>query len=159
MTQVIAFDYVLTDSKGTELDNSKDHGPLAFFVGSQHIIPGLEKELIGLKVGDAKKVSVLAIEAYGEVRADLLITVQRTQFPEEMDIKLGDQFQINETPDAPVFKVEEIDGEDIKINGNHPLAGVDLTFDVKITHVREATDEEEAHGHAHGADGTAGHHH
>ncbi len=159
MTQVIAFNYVLTDAQGNEIDNSKDHGPLAFMVGSNHIIPGLEKELVKMNIGDKKKIDVPAAEAYGEIREDLLVTVQRSQFPENMEIKVGDQFQVNETPHAPVFKVEEIESENIKINGNHPLAGIDLTFDVEITHIREATQDEISHGHAHGADGKAGHHH
>lgn len=159
MSKVIAFNYVLTDKQGNELDNSNDHGPLAFMVGSGHIIPGLEKELVSMNIGDKKKIEVAAAEAYGEVRDDLIVTVQRSQFPENMDVKVGDQFQVNETPHAPIFKVEAIEGDDIKINGNHPLAGVDLVFDVEITHNREATEEEKAHGHAHGPDGTAGHHH
>ena len=74
----------------------------------------------------------------------------------DQTIKVGDQFQVNEEPTAPVFTIVDIEDEDVHIDGNHPLAGHDLFFDVEVTEKREATKDEVAHGHAHGA---GGHHH
>lgn len=154
--QVIGFHYTLKDKEGVLIDSSEGQAPLLFLEGSGMIIPGLEKELVGLNVGDKKTVEVAAKDAYGEVVQDLIIEVNKSQFPEDADLKVGDQFQVNEEPSAPVFTVIEIAEEQVTIDGNHPLAGVDLVFDVELTEKRDATEEEISHGHAHGE---GGHHH
>jgi FKBP-type peptidyl-prolyl cis-trans isomerase SlyD len=152
-TQVIGFHYTLKDKDGNVVDTSADTSPLLFLEGSGQIIPGLESEIKTLAVGEKKNVEIKAADAYGEVIEDLRITVQKSQFPEAQEIKVGDQFQVNEEPDAPVFTIMNIEGEEVHIDGNHPMAGHDLFFDVEITEKRDATDEEVAHGHAHGAGG------
>jgi FKBP-type peptidyl-prolyl cis-trans isomerase SlyD len=154
--QVIGFHYTLKDKDGNLIDSSEGQTPLLYLEGSGQIIPGLEKELTALPVGDKKSVEIKASDAYGEVIQDLRITVQKTQFPEDKEIAVGDQFQVNDEPNAPVFTVMSIEGDDVNIDGNHPMAGHDLFFDVEITEKREATQEELDHGHAHGA---GGHHH
>ena len=154
--QVIGFHYTLKDKEGTTIDSSVGATPLLFLEGSGQIIPGLEKELIPMSTGDKKAVEIKAADAYGEVVDDLRITVAKTQFPEGSNIKVGDQFQVNEEPTAPIFTITEIAGDEVKIDGNHPLAGEDLFFDVEVTEKRDATEEEVAHGHAHGV---GGHHH
>ena len=78
-------------------------------------------------------------------------------FPEDANIQLGDQFQLDNTPQSPIFQVVKIEGDAVTIDGNHPMAGKDLTFDVEITAIREATEEEIAHGHTHGPDGSHSH--
>ena len=151
--QVIGFHYSLKDNDGNLIDTSEGRSPLLFLVGSGQIIPGLEKELVGMNVGDKKNVEVKAADAYGEVVADLQITVQKSQFPEGQEVAVGDQFQVSNEAHAPIFTVTGVEGEDIHIDGNHPMAGKDLFFDVELTEKREATEEEIAHGHAHGEGG------
>lgn len=156
MSQVIGFHYTLKDKDGNLIDSSENQAPLLFLVGSGHIIPGLEKELVALNVGDKKNVVIAPQDGYGDVVEDLKITVQKTQFPEGAELNIGDQFQVNEEPNAPIFTIKKIEGEEVHIDGNHPMAGVELHFDVELTEKRDATDEEKAHGHAHGE---GGHHH
>lgn len=155
-TQVMGFHYTLKDKEGNVIDTSDNSEPLLFLVGSGQIIPGLEIEISAMSVGDKKNIEVKAADAYGEVIDDLRITVQKSQFPPDADLKVGDQFQVNEEPHAPIFTVISIEGEDVNIDGNHPLAGEDLFFDVEVTEKRDATQEEIDHGHAHGP---GGHHH
>ena len=151
--QVLGFHYTLKDKAGTLIDSSEGHDPLLFLEGSGQIIPGLEAEVLPLSIGDKKSIEVKATDAYGEVIEDLRITVQKSQFPSGQDLKVGDQFQVNEEEHAPVFTVIEIEGDNVHIDGNHPMAGQDLFFDVELTEKRIATEEELSHGHAHGAGG------
>ena len=154
MTQrVIGFHYTLKDKDGNVIDSSENASPLLFLESSGQIIPGLEKEIVDLEVGDKKNVEVKAADAYGEVIEDLRITVQRSQFPEGQELNVGDQFQVTNEDHAPIFTVVNIEGEDVHVDGNHPLAGHDLFFDVEVTEKRSATEEELAHGHAHGVGG------
>lgn len=154
--QVIGFHYTLKDKDGNVIDSSEGQNPLLFLEGSGQIIPGLESELTGMNSGDKKNVEIKAADAYGEIIEDLRITVQKSQFPDDKEIQVGDQFQVSNEPNAPIFTVINIEGDDIHIDGNHPLAGHDLFFDVEVTEKRDATQEELDHGHAHGP---GGHHH
>jgi FKBP-type peptidyl-prolyl cis-trans isomerase SlyD len=158
--RVISFHYTLTDRTGKTIDSSRGDEPLTYLERTGHIIPGLENEIAKLQVGDKKVIKVLAADAYGEVRSDLIFEVPHSQFPEAKNIKKGDQFRGNSEDGndhhAPVFTVEELTATSVKLNGNHPLAGEDLSFDVEITAMRPATAEEVAHGHSHGE---GGHHH
>lgn len=151
--QVIGFHYTLKDKEGNLIDTSVESSPLLYLEGSGQIIPGLEKEITPLNVGDKKDIEVKAADAYGEVIEDLRITVQKSQFPADKDLQIGDQFQVNEEENAPIFTVIEIEGENIHIDGNHPMAGHDLFFEVEVTEKRAATPEEVSHGHAHGEGG------
>lgn len=154
--QVMGFHYTLTDLDGNEIDSSNGNAPLLFMLGSGHIIPGLESKISGMEVGEKKQVEVKAKDAYGEVVEDLKLAVERTQFPPDVELNVGDQFRGSDDPRAPVFTITLIEDQTIHIDGNHPLAGKDLIFDIEITEKRDATEEEEAHGHAHGP---GGHHH
>ncbi len=156
MSKVIGFHYTLKNKIGMVLDSSDGNPPMLFLTGSGQIIPGLEKRMKNMAIGETKTIMVPAAEAYGEVDESLKLTVKTTQFPIEANLKVGDQFRINEEPGAPLFKVVKIDGEDVQIDGNHQMAGNDLYFDVEITEKRKATTDELAHGHAHGP---GGHHH
>lgn len=156
--RVVTFHYVLTDKDGKELDSSKSHNtPLTYLEGSGQIIEGLDSELKSMSKGETKKVTILASNAYGERSLENIIEVNRTQFPKESNIKVGDRFQA-QSPEgpSPVFTVLAITDTVVKLDGNHPMAGLDLTFDVEIIEAREATDDELSHGHAHGP---GGHHH
>ena len=157
MKRVIGFHYTLTDKTGTVLDSSIGDEPLYFLENCQQIIPGLEKVIAIMNVGDKNKIEVKAPEAYGDVNPELLVKVKKTQFPPDAKLTVGDQFQVNNDANSPVFTIMSIESDEVTVDGNHPMAGKDLFFDVEIVGMREATKEEETHGHAHGAHGQ-GHH-
>lgn len=157
MKRVIGFHYTLTDKSGTVLDSSIGDEPLYFLENTHQIIPGLEKVIAIMNVGDKKKIEVKAQDAYGDVNPELVIKVQRTQFPPGADLKVGDQFQVNNDQHSPVFTIMELNEVEVTVDGNHPMAGKDLFFDVEIVGMREATKDELSHGHAHGEHGH-GHH-
>ena len=153
--RVISFHYTLTDNSGKKLDSSAGDQPLAFLAGSGQIIPGLETHLLTMKVGDKRRVMVPAKDAYGAKDAQKIVEVPLTQMPTKQ-IKVGDQFRAGNDHHAPVVVVTKVTDTHVTIDANHPLAGQDLTFDVEVTEVRDATDEEVSHGHVHGP---GGHHH
>ncbi|MGZ3735816.1 MAG: FKBP-type peptidyl-prolyl cis-trans isomerase [Bdellovibrionota bacterium] len=154
--RVVSIHYTLTDDKGTVLDSSQGAEPLQYLEGAGNIIPGLEKEVSKMNTGDKKKVKIPAAQAYGEKREDMVMEVPRTQVPPDMALKVGDGFRGGAEDHAPVFTVMAVNGDKITLDGNHPLAGQDLNFDVEVTEARAATAEEVSHGHAHGPHG---HHH
>lgn len=158
MSKVITFHYTLTDKSGKHLDSSHERkDPMMFMVGSGQIIPGLEKQIKDLAKGEKKKIHVVASEAYGDVEEELVMSISRDRFPKDHIFKIGDQFQAKtEHGPGPVFTVVEIMDTTVKVDGNHPLAGHDLVFDIEIIDTRAATQEELSHGHAHGP---GGHHH
>lgn len=155
--KVVDLLYALKNDSGEVLDRADSEAPFTYLHGGQQIVPGLESALTGLKVGDKKNVTVEPADGYGELNPELRLTVGRSQFPGKMEVEPGMQFEA-QTPDGHgvVFTVESIEGDKIKIDGNHPLAGQRLHFDVEVLSMRDATDEEKEHGHAHGPDG---HHH
>lgn len=153
---VVSFHYKLTNDKGEVLDQSSDT-PLSYLHGHHNIIAGLENALLGKQAGDELTVSVAPQDAYGEYLAEAVQEVPRSNFQGVDNIQAGMQFQ-TQTEDGHVMlvTVKEANDEVVIVDGNHPLAGVPLTFEVKIVEVRPATQEELNHGHAHGA---GGHHH
>ena len=151
--KVIGFHYTVKTEQGELIDTSDGKTPLLFLEGSGQIIPGLEKELATMSVGDKKDVKVDSDNAYGPINEELKYLVKKDQFPDGSDVKVGDQFQLENDPAAPIFTVTLIENDDVFIDGNHPLAGINLEFNVEITEKRDATEEELAHGHAHGAGG------
>ena len=153
--KVVSFHYTLTKAQGDVLDQSQEH-PMPYLHGAGNIIPGLEKELAGKKVGDKLTVNVPAAEAYGEYHEQLVNDVPREAFQGVDQIEPGMQFQANTPEGVQVITVKAVNGETVTVDANHPLAGQDLNFDVEIVEVREATEEESAHGHVHGV---GGHHH
>lgn len=153
--RVLSFHYVLTNDKGEVLDSSRNTDPFQVMEGKQQIIPVLEEALLAMSVGEKKQVHVPADLGYGPVHENLRIKVNRGQLPPE-NVKVGTQFTARETGENVIFTITKIEGEEVFLDGNHPLAGVDLNFDVEVMAVREATAEEQEHGHAHGE---GGHHH
>lgn len=153
MTQrVLFFHYVLTNAGGETLDSSREGEPLGVLEGAHQIIPGLETELFQMNTGEKKTVHVPAVQAYGPVSERLKVKVNRAKLPAG-DLQIGTQFRGGPEEHAPVFVVFKIEGEDVYLDGNHPLAGQDLTFAVEIMIIREATAEELEHGHGHGPEG------
>ncbi len=153
---VASFHYTLTDSTGKVLDSSEGQEPLSYLHGAGNIIPGLEKALVGKTVGDKLNVSVAAAEAYGERDDSMVQQLDSSMFSGIDQIEVGMEFHAETEHGLQVVTVTNVDGDQVTIDGNHPLAGVDLNFDVEVTDVREATEEEISHGHAHGV---GGHHH
>lgn len=153
---VVSINYTLTNEQGEVLDKS-DGEPLAYLHGHHNIIPGLENALVGKTVGDKLTVTVEPKDGYGEYLAEAVQEVPRANFQGVDNISVGMQFQ-TQTEDGHVMlvTVKDVNDDVVIVDGNHPLAGVSLTFDVEITEVRAATADEIAHGHAHGA---GGHHH
>lgn len=152
--KVVSIDYTLTDPRGQVLDSSQGRGPLTYLQGVGNIIPGLERELEGKNAGDAVKVTVPAADAYGERDERLVQPVPRDAFKGVEELEPGMRFQATGPNGAQgVVTVVKVDPDQITIDANHPLAGVPLTFDVKVVDVRDATAEERQHGHAHGPGG------
>lgn len=146
---VASFDYVLTDAEGTVMDSSEGYGPLAYLHGHDNLIPGLESELEGKQVGDSFKVTVAPEEAYGVRDESLLIEVERSNFEHIEDLEVGMELNMENEEGEHTLVVSEIKDDVVVLDGNHPLAGMTLTFDVKVTEVREASAEELEHGHPH----------
>jgi FKBP-type peptidyl-prolyl cis-trans isomerase SlyD len=150
---VVTFHYTLRDPRGQVLDTSAGGQPLTYLEGAGQIIEGLEEAMKGLEVGAKHTVAVPAARAYGERDPAQIQRVPRSVLPVEGELRIGDQFQAGPDRHAPIVTVVEIQGDEVMLDANHPLAGVDLTFEVDVVAVREATAEEVQHGHAHGAGG------
>lgn len=153
---VAAFHYTLTNAEGEVVDSSAGREPLAYLHGVGNIVPGLEREMTGRRVGDTFNVVVAPEEGYGVHHAGLVQSVPRAAFQGVDTIEPGMQFHAD-GPNGPMtVTVAAVDGDMITIDGNHPLAGQALHFAIEITDVRAATPEEMMHGHVHGP---GGHHH
>ena len=150
--QVMSFDYVLTAKGGKVIDASTKGKPLIFITGLGQIIPGLENVLLQMEPTQKKTVTIEAKEAYGIHDDRLIYKVDRSKLP-NADIKVGDMFEVGEGDNFSPVTITAINGEEVTLDGNHPLAGEDLTFAVEIVEKRPATKEELAHGHVHGAGG------
>ena len=150
---VVSMDYRLNLDNGERVDDSEDGGPLEFLQGNGQIIPGLERELYGMAIGDEKDVVVAPADGYGERDPEAFEDVPVTAFPPEMQgtLETGMPLQTHDgTGEVIVVYVSEIGPETVRVDFNHPLAGEKLHFQVKIAGLRKPTAEELAHGHAHG---------
>lgn len=156
--KVVSLEYVLTNPKGEELDRSGPEQPLVYLHGARNIVPGLEEALVGKTTGDELRVEVPPEKGYGlkdkRVKAQKML---RSKFPPEAVVKKGARF-LTQGPDGRPFPiyVTKVMGKQVHVTPEHPLTGVTLCFDVKVGEIRDATEEEQAHGHAHGP---GGHHH
>jgi len=151
---VVSLEYVLRLDDGEVVDASEGE-PLEYLHGYGQIIPGLEKALVGLTLGDSKKVVVPPKEAYGDMNMEAFEIVPRSMFPDDLELEEGLQLSLRdaETNEPFAASVAEVREKEVMLDFNHPLAGETLHFDVKIPALRRATEEELAHGHAHGPDG------
>ena len=151
--RVVSLAYTLRDNDDNIIDQSDD-GSFWYLHGASNIIPGLENALTGKSKGDELAVSVAPEEGYGEREQERIQDVPRDMFPPEQELATGMQFHA-QSPDghAVMVTIANIEGDTITVDGNHPLAGVQLNFVVKIMDVREATEEELEHGHVHGPGG------
>jgi FKBP-type peptidyl-prolyl cis-trans isomerase SlyD len=159
MPRVVSFHYTLRDPSGRVLDTSAGGEPVTYLEGAGQIIEGLDEQLRETSAGGKTRVVVPANKAYGERDPNQIQRIKRAVLPVEGELKIGDQFRTDGDRYAPVVTVAGIEGEDVVLDANHPLAGVDLTFDVEIVSAREPTAAELEHGHAHGcSDGGCGCH-
>ncbi|HLS83796.1 MAG TPA: peptidylprolyl isomerase [Arenimonas sp.] len=150
---VASFHYTLTDEAGTVLDSSAGHDPLSYLHGAGNIVPGLEKAMAGHSAGDKFDVVVAPEEGYGMPNDMLIQTVPREAFQGAGEIEVGMRFQA-QTPQGPISVViSKVEGDQVTVDGNHPLAGKSLHFSIEVTEVREASVEEVMHGHVHGEGG------
>lgn len=153
MPRVVTFHYVLRDPSGRVIDTSEGGEPITFLEGAGQIIDGLDEQLRSAAAGTKTRVQVPAARAYGERDPSQIQKVKRALLPVKGELKIGDTFQAGPDRFAPVVTVAGITGDDVLLDANHPLAGVDLTFDVQVVDTRDATPEELRHGHAHGTGG------
>lgn len=147
--KVVTIDYTLTDEDGDVIDSSQDDEPLIYLHGHQGIIPGLEAALEGRRVGDRLQVSIPPEDGYGDWDEDLVEVVSAEDFEQADELEVGMQFETMTDEGPKVATVVDIDGDEVTVDLNHPLAGMTLHFDVTVLGVRDATAEEVAHGHVH----------
>jgi FKBP-type peptidyl-prolyl cis-trans isomerase SlyD len=155
--KVVALHYTLRDDAGTVLDQSSTGDPLYYLHGAENIVPGLENALEGKQPGDKLEVEVSPEDGYGPKVGPGPQAVPREAFPEDAEIEEGMPFSVeNEDGEEIDLWVSRVDGDQVFVDMNHPLAGMTLHFQVEVVSVREATLEEQSHGHPHGP---GGHHH
>lgn len=155
--KVVTIHYTVKDAaSGEVIDSSEGGQPMVYLHGAQNIIPGLENALEGKSAGEALEVNVAAADAYGEYSADRVQRVPMAAFEGVDNIEPGMAFSANTEHGHISVIVTEVDDEFVTVDANHPLAGKDLHFSVTVAEVRDASAEEVAHGHVHGA---GGHHH
>ena len=139
---IVQMSYKGTLADGTIFSQSQEGKPLEFLVGGGTLIPALEKGMLGMKVGDKRTIQVKAAEAYGEYDKTALQRMPRSQFPKDLELKVGGQYQFNSPGGPIVVTVTALDNASVTLDFNHPLAGKDLTFEVTIVKIRTATKEE-----------------
>jgi FKBP-type peptidyl-prolyl cis-trans isomerase SlyD len=153
---VVTFHYTLTDDSGRVIDSSAGQEPLTYLQGSGQIVPGLERQMAGHSAGDTFEAVVSPGDGYGESDPALMQVISRAQLQGVDDLQVGMQFQAEGGSHPTTVTISKIDGDQVTVDANHPLAGATLHFAIEVTGVREASAEELSHGHVHGA---GGHHH
>lgn len=147
--KVAGIHYTLTDNHGNTIDSSREREPLYYIQGNGNLIQGMEEGLEGKSEGDKFQIKVSPDKGYGQIDPKLVQEVPKNAFGEQ-EVKQGMRFQ---TSQGQVVTVTEIKDESVTVDANHPLAGMELNFDVEVMEVRDATSEELDHGHVHGKGG------
>ncbi len=151
---VVGLEYTLRLDDGEIADIADESTPLLFLQGHGNIIPGLERAVYGMAVGEQKQITVAPDDGYGAMETDALYLIPSDAFPDDLEIEPGMEFVLeNEDGEYVQAFVSQITDEGVWLDLNHPLAGKTLHFDFKVVTLRPATDEELAHGHAHGPGG------
>ena len=150
---VVSIAYTLTNNDGAVIDKATEQEPFPMIFGVGQIIPGLEAALEGKSVGDSLSVTVSPEDGYGPYNENLTQVVSKEMFEGVDEIKPGMQFHAQTDQGMDVVMVTHVEGDDVTLDANHPLAGITLNFKVDIIEIRDATEEELDHGHVHGAGG------
>ena len=153
---VVTFHYTLKNDEGKLIESSVGRDPLDYLHGHRNIIPGLESELAGKSVGDEFTATIEPANAYGDYDNAMVQKLSRDDFEGVDEFKLGMRFEVEDADGIGMVTVTKIAGDEITVDGNHPLAGQRLVFDIVVVDIREASSEEMTHRHAHHPDG---HHH
>jgi FKBP-type peptidyl-prolyl cis-trans isomerase SlyD len=151
--KVVSIDYTLKDDAGEVIDSSEGFEPMFYLHGFDNIVPGLEKALDGKQAGDQIQVSVSPAEGYGERDDSLQQVVPKEAFQGIDDLEVGMQFRADSDEGQQIVTILAIDGDNVTVDGNHPLAGETLNFDITVVEVRDASADELEHGHVHGPGG------
>jgi FKBP-type peptidyl-prolyl cis-trans isomerase SlyD len=151
--KVVSFHYTLTNQDGEQIESSRDQQPMTYLQGANNIIPGLEKAMAGKSVGDEFQVTVEAAEAYGERNEDKLQRIPAKHFKNLKRLMPGQLVALQTQQGQMQVTVVKIGRFNVDVDANHPLAGQALTFDVEVTEIRDASEEENTHGHVHGPGG------
>jgi FKBP-type peptidyl-prolyl cis-trans isomerase SlyD len=152
---VVADDLVVTMAytlmvEGEVVDSSEDNEPIQFLQGAGHILPALESELYGMSVGDEKEVTLSPEDGYGEYDEEAFADIPRSEFPDQIPLQSGVELQIKDQDgEIHYARIESSDAQHVRLNMNHPLAGKELNFSVRISGLRTASPEELDHGHVH----------
>ncbi len=154
--KVVGIEYTLKDTAGAVIDSNTGADPLFFIQGMGTIVPGLERAMEGKAAGESFEVEIKAVDGYGEYDASRKRGIPREQVPQLAEAKVGMMLQAQGPEGVSIVTVAEVNEKEIVIDGNHPMAGKDLFFSIKVAEVRDATEEELSHGHVHGP---GGHHH
>ncbi len=148
--QVVSIEYTLRVD-GKVIDSSVGGEPLEYLHGASNIIPGLEREIEGMAVGESKNVVVSPEDGYGEVNEEAFIEAPRSVFPPDIPLRPGVELQLTGSDGSPLYaRIEGVEEDVVVLNLNHPLAGKELHFDITVVGLRDATAEELKHGHTHG---------
>ncbi len=150
---VVSIHYTLTNDSGEVLDSSQGREPLAYLQGHGNIIPGLENALLDKEAGDKLKVTVKPDQGYGQRNDSMIQEVDITNFQEPEEVKPGIRIRVETNQGVSIAVVTKVEGEKVTLDMNHPLAGETLHFDVEVTEVRAASQDEISHGHVHGPGG------
>lgn len=152
--KVVTMNYDLKDEDGNIIDSSRERGLLSFLSGTSQVLPKLEEAMSTMLIGTKKNIKLEAADAYGEYNNEAFQVVKRSAFPEDAAIEEGIGY-ISTAKDGQQtpFKISKVDGDDITLDFNHPLAGINLEFEVELLDIRDATPEEKSHGHVHGPNG------
>jgi len=155
--QVVAIDFTLKDKDGNIIEETTKENPFMFISGTEQILPKLEENIGEMLIGSKRKVVLEPENAYGKFSDSAVQVVNRSEFPEGTELKVGMGYSAD-TPDGRQmpFTIKGVEGDNVTLDFNHPLAGQTLTFELELLNLRDATPEELSHGHVHGA---GGHHH
>ena len=155
--KVVTMNFTLTDDHGNVLDTTDTGGPFSFITGGNMVLPKLEEAVNGMLIGTKKSLKLNAADGYGNYNEDAIQVVGKENFPEDFVLEVGMEYIASNPEGVQMpFTITKVDGEEITIDFNHPLAGINLNFDIELIDVRDATADELNHGHVHGA---GGHHH
>ena len=155
--KVVTMNFTLTDDHGNVLDSTEKGGPFSYISGSKMVLPKLEEAVSGMLIGSKKILKLEAKDGYGDYNDDAVQIVGKENFPEDFVLEVGMEYMASNPDGVQMpFVISNVDGEEITVDFNHPLAGKNLNFDIELLNVRDATAEELSHGHVHGP---GGHHH